>query len=74
MPVQGALSGLAGFLPAEVLTLNNPQTDIPRIAKDERLTRLIEEAVQQIPTSHTQGSGKANSTIGFAKHAPRQVY
>jgi DNA modification methylase len=42
----------AEFVPKEILPLRNPQTDIPRIAKDHRLVRLIDEAVQRIPTSH----------------------
>jgi DNA modification methylase len=42
----------AEYVPKEILPLANPQTDIPRIAKDQRLVRLIDEAVQRIPTSH----------------------
>jgi DNA modification methylase len=52
---------LDGYLPAEVLPLNNPQTDIPRIAKDERLIRLIDEAVQRIPTHHRISLGDARA-------------
>jgi DNA modification methylase len=44
--------GLSGFIPAQALPLSNPQTDIPRIAKDEEIVGLIEEAVQRIPTQH----------------------
>jgi len=40
------------FVPKEILPLENPQTDIPRIAKNERLVRLIEDAIQGIPTTH----------------------
>jgi hypothetical protein len=47
------------FVPKEALPLANPQTDIPRIAKDERLVRLIEEAVQRIPTCHHLWLGDA---------------
>jgi DNA modification methylase len=47
------------FLPPEVLPLDNPQTDLPRIAKDEKLIRLIEQAVHQIPTTHTINLGDA---------------
>ncbi len=47
------------WVPEEILPLNNPQTDIPRIAKDERLTRLIDEAVQRIPTVHNLFLGDA---------------
>jgi DNA modification methylase len=43
---------LTEYVPKEVLPLANPQTDIPRIAKDEGLTRLIDQAVQRIPTYH----------------------
>jgi len=52
---------LDGYLPAEVLPLDNPQTDIPRIAKDERLIRLIDEAVQRIPTHHRIRLGDARA-------------
>lgn len=54
-----AKQDLARFLPSELLPLDNLQTDIPRIAKDETLTRLIEEAVSQVPTAHTLHLGDA---------------
>ncbi len=41
------------FLPKELRALRNPQTDIPRIAKDQRLTAMIEDAARRIPTTHT---------------------
>jgi DNA modification methylase len=43
---------LAAYIPREIGELENPQTAIPRIAKDENLIRLIEASVQQIPTVH----------------------
>ena len=43
---------LSRFLPTELGDLKNPQTDIPRIAKDSKLTALIDAAVQNIPTTH----------------------
>ncbi len=49
------------YLPAEVRDLDNPQTAIPRIAKDERLIRLIAEAVQRIPTRHRLNLGDARA-------------
>jgi len=49
----------ADYVPKEILPLTNPQTDIPRIAKDERLVHLIEEAVQRIPTCHHLWLGDA---------------
>jgi DNA modification methylase len=42
----------AEFVPKELLPLSNPQTDIPKIAKDKRLVGLIDESVRRIPTHH----------------------
>lgn len=47
------------FLPSTVAILENPQTDIPRIAKDKRLLAEINSAVQQIPTEHRLLQGDA---------------
>jgi DNA modification methylase len=55
----GNARDLAQFIPPEVFPLENPQTDLPRIAKDEKLVLLIEEAVRRIPTSHTLNLGDA---------------
>jgi DNA modification methylase len=54
------------YLPMAVANLANPQTDIPRIAKDKRLLREIESAVQQIPTTHRliQGDARKLSFLG----------
>ncbi|MBC8372722.1 MAG: site-specific DNA-methyltransferase [Planctomycetes bacterium] len=41
------------YLPESIANLDNPQTDIPRIAKDKKLLKQIESAVQQIPTQHS---------------------
>ncbi len=56
-------SGLLDFLPQEALPLNNPQTDLPRIAKDDRIIRLIEAAILRIPTRHVLHSGDARKTL-----------
>lgn len=40
------------FLPPGLQRLQNPQTEIPRIAKDPTLISKIEEAVGRIPTEH----------------------
>src|SRR5438552_3650532 len=50
---------LQDFVPSEILPLENPQTDIPRIAKNERLLGLIEEALHRIPTVHDLHLGDA---------------
>ncbi len=60
-PIEAMTDELSGFIPAEVLPLSNPQTDIPRIAKDEKLVRLIEEAVQRVPTHHRIYCGDARA-------------
>ena len=52
---------LAAIVPEEILPLQNPQTDIPRIAKDPRLIRLIEQAVSRIPTRHAISVGDARA-------------
>lgn len=41
------------FLPSELARLDDPQTAIPRIAKEASLTRKIEAAAQRVPTQHT---------------------
>lgn len=45
-------TNLSEYLPDSLLTLENPKTDIPRIAKDERLLAEIEATVRDIPTAH----------------------
>jgi DNA modification methylase len=44
--------GLDELIPEELRDLKSPQTAIPRIAKDRRLTRAIEQALPMIPTEH----------------------
>ncbi|OAD20609.1 hypothetical protein THIOM_003675, partial [Candidatus Thiomargarita nelsonii] len=39
----------SAYLPEAVCTLENPQSDIPRIAKDHNLLKQIEASAQQIP-------------------------
>ncbi len=41
--------------------LRDPQTDLPRIAKDPKLTALIESVVRDIPTQHDLRRGDARS-------------
>ncbi|MBX3413628.1 MAG: hypothetical protein KF708_13135 [Pirellulales bacterium] len=52
---------LAEYLPDELRSLPEPQTDLPRIAKDRRLTALIEAALREIPTTHDLRQGDARS-------------
>ena len=46
------VTDLADVLPPELAQLKNPQTDIPRIAKDPRLTAIIQLTVESLPTAH----------------------
>ncbi|MFZ0634405.1 MAG: site-specific DNA-methyltransferase [Candidatus Acidiferrales bacterium] len=45
-------AGLFSFIPEELRNVGDPQTAIPRLAKDEQSVRIIERAVQTIPTTH----------------------
>jgi len=47
------------YVPPEVGELGNPQTAIPRIAKDANIAKVIEAAVQRIPTIHSIHHGDA---------------
>ena len=40
------------FVPDEIGTITDHQTDLPRIAKDPKLISAIEAKLEQIPTSH----------------------
>jgi DNA modification methylase len=62
---------LATFVPPEIYPLRDPQTDIPRIAKDKKLVKLIEEAVQRVPTTHSLNLGDAR---GMSELAPGSVH
>lgn len=64
---------LAEFVPREVYPLNNPQIDIPRIAKDIELIRLIGDAVQKVPTTHHLFLGDARSMFPLAPNSVHLV-
>jgi len=56
--IEGAKK-LEEYIPDEVSSLENPQTDIPRIAKDKELIHKIESAARQIPSNHELVLGDA---------------
>ena len=60
---------LAAFVPPEVYPLANPQTDLPRIAKDKHLMQLIGEAVRKVPTSHRLILGDARQMADIASNS-----
>src|ERR1017187_525988 len=70
-PLASAGVDLTTFVPVDVLPLANPQTDIPRIARDPRLTGQIDSAVQKIPTFHTLNLGDARA---MTELAPESVH
>jgi len=43
---------LDAFVPAEIGSLENDKTGIPRIARDPKLTRLIHARLRDVPTHH----------------------
>lgn len=49
------------WIPREVGEITNHQTDLPRIAKDSRITSAIETKLAQIPTFHDLHKGDARS-------------
>jgi DNA modification methylase len=55
------------------LPLNNPQTDLPRIAKDELLTALIDAAVREIPTTHEIVLGDARNMADLPSYSVHLV-
>lgn len=50
---------LSKFVPSELRNLGDPQLAIPRLAKDDQSVRLIEHAIQSIPTTHRLYRGDA---------------
>ena len=47
-----ATTDLSTFVPSHFGDLGDPQTAIPRLAKDENAVQAIERAIQSIPTNH----------------------
>lgn len=64
---------LSSLIPPEVLPVDDPQTDIPRIAKDEKLTHLIDQAVRKVPTTHSLFHGDAREMNGLIPNSVHLV-
>jgi len=62
---------LSAYLPEELTQLQDPQTDIPRLARDERAVRVIEDVVRHIPTKHSIHLGDARK---MPQLAPESVH
>jgi len=51
------------FVPEELRQIGDPQTALPRIAKDCRLTSLIDSVVPHVPTTHDLYLGDARRRL-----------
>jgi DNA modification methylase len=51
------------FLPLELNNIRDPQTDLPRIAKNPKLTALIDSIIPRIPTVHDIHRGDARRRL-----------
>jgi DNA modification methylase len=56
-----SLAELESFVPQVLRSLQDPQKDLPRIARDPRLMNLIETALRRIPTAHDLWLGDARA-------------
>ena len=64
---------LASFLPADLGDLGDVQRAIPRIAKDPRLTKLIEQGLPHVPTAHGLHLGDARDLNGVGRESVHLV-
>jgi len=63
------------FLPPSLLNIQNPQTEIPKIAKDPARIAQIEQAIGRIPTEHwfrkrTRGVFKITAILRTYENQP----
>ena len=54
-------SALDSYLPSSLRGIEDPQTAIPRIAKEPKLTAEIDAAVREVPTAHDLRLGDARA-------------
>lgn len=64
------MDALAAYLPEDLLSLGDPQTALPRIAKDRRLTARIESLVREIRTDHDLRLADARDVLLPAESVP----
>lgn len=65
--------GIEDLIPAELRDLQVSQNDIPRIAKDRRLTDQIEGVLHQVPTNHRMILGDARNLSGLGPETVQLV-
>lgn len=64
---------LSACLPRELAQLADPQTDIPRLARDERAVQVIEDVVRRISTRHSIFLGDARKMLQLAPESVHLV-
>jgi len=60
-PRKRTLKNLSSYVPEEWRNIEDPQTTIPRIAKNPESVQRIDQSVQQIPTVHTLYRGDSRN-------------
>ena len=70
---KGQQPALDEFVPDELRELDDVQTAIPRIARTPKLTRLVEAAVQRVPTAHVLNLGDARKMTGLKSESVHLV-
>lgn len=63
--IDNSPANLSAFVPPELKNLGDSQTIIPRLAKDEHSVRIIETAVQNIPTTHHLYLGDSRDALSL---------
>lgn len=69
----GNNTDLSAFVPRELIRSEDPQTLIPRLAKDEDAVRAIEQSVRTIPTVHYLNHGDARNMPNLAPESVQLV-
>lgn len=61
-----AATNLAAFVPQKFRVNDDPQTLIPRLAKDPQAVQVIEQSVGKVPTTHRLYLGDSRSALSLA--------
>jgi modification methylase len=72
-PEKNTFVDLSEFVPHELGDANDPQTLIPRLAKNEEAVRTIEQSVQKVPTTHKLYLGDARNLLNLAPESVHLV-
>jgi len=73
METSEAAVDLGAFVPGELANFAGEQKVIPKIAKDPRLMRLVEDAARSVPTKHDLHHGDARSLESVADNSVHLV-